>query len=122
MKFKLGNWFHMSIRTDGSVLPVKLTLYRTDGLPIRPIHLEAYKADTRTAFDALEAELGKCTPDNVQTFQERLQALEDELFRKYPKNEEVELTDLFQLLDKLKQYNGFFLSVDENGGLVAGVV
>lgn len=83
-----------------------MRLYRSSGAPVDSKHKELYFKDLNEAYDALEKELGKCTPENAKTFSTRMEAIHRDLTRNYPNESTLTYPTSQKAMEKLLKKHG----------------
>ena len=100
---------------------MKITLYRSSGLPIKPEHVELYFKDLNQAMDNLEAIVGKCTQDNAAEFQTQMEGIHRGLTAKYPISKRIEIPTPSDLPILCEEYGSIAFCL-EDSNLVAYIL
>lgn len=94
-------------------------LFRINGLPALKKDLENFKREWKEGYDKVESSLGKfqhCDDEAKAQYPRLLDALEKELFLKYPRMAHLEIDTGKQLEDAINEYGAlsFCIEPDEN--------
>lgn len=99
-----------------------MKLYRSSGAPVNHEHKELYFEALNKAMDDLEKELGRCSPDNAEEFQGRLETIHRDLTKRFPNVSNINYPRTTGRMKELTSKYGAVAFCEEDGKLVAYIM
>ena len=99
-----------------------MKIYRSSGAPIEPDHKELYFKALNRGMDDLEEEMGKCTTENSEEYQDKMEVLHRKLTVDYPNKSKIPFMNTTKALRKSLEKYGTLAFCIEEGEIVAYIM
>lgn len=97
---------------------MKLEVFEFTGKPIEASDRKKALTLISDAMDSLDAELGKCTPDNALEYQKRISVLVDDKIKEMPISKTFEIDSLETLVSLVSTIGDSLTLCVEDGNLI----